>query len=156
MSPRRSSFVSGWPVSVDGVSTADRERDELGRAIKQYEAGGYAVDRVAFSTCTCGGEIFVVVFDDEAGVAARICVACEEEFGIADSEEHIDAADEVTQAQCRCGHDEFRVAVGFALDGDGEARWVSVGLRCTRDGLAGVYTDWKIDYLPSAHLLARA
>lgn len=134
-------------------------RDELGElraAIEDYAAGGYAVDRVVFAECGCGNETFLVVFDDSVGVAARICAACEAEAGIADSDEHFDDVDEVEQATCTCGNEIFRVATGFALDGAGEVRWVSVGLRCTVDGVAGVYADWKIDYLPSAHLLTSA
>lgn len=137
------------------MSTAPRERDELRRSIEEFSAGGYPVDRVQFSTCTCGGEKFAVVLEDEVGVAARICAACEEEAALADSDDHFDDVEEVQQAECSCGNDEFRVAVGFALDHDGEVRWVSVGLRCTADGIAGVYVDWKIDYRPTAHLLAR-
>lgn len=40
------------------------------------------------------------------------------------------------------------------MTADDEVRWVSVGLRCLTDGTLGVYTDWKIDYTPTAHLLA--
>jgi hypothetical protein len=138
------------------MSTAAREREELRRAVEEFEAGGYPVDRVVFSTCSCGGETFLVVLEDEVGVAARICIACEEEAALADSDDHFDDVESVSQAECRCGNDEFRVATGFALDEHGEVRWVSIGMRCTRDGLAGVYVDWKIDYLPSAHLLAQA
>lgn len=129
---------------------------ELRASIEQYSAGGRAVDRIIVATCECGNETFALVLDDEAGVAARICTACEAEVGIADSDEHFDDVDEVEQAECTCGNDEFRVGTGFALDESGEVRWVSVGLRCTHDGVAGVYVDWKIDYLPSAHLLAHA
>lgn len=136
--------------------TSEHEIAELRASIEQYAAGGRAVDRIVVATCPCGGERFGLVFDDAVGVAARICVACESEVGIADSDEHFDDVDEVEQAACTCGNDEFRVATGFALDGSGEVRWVSVGLRCTRDGVAGVYVDWKIDYLPSAHLLEQA
>jgi hypothetical protein len=39
---------------------------------------------------------------------------------------------------------------------DDEVRWISVGLRCLADNTLGVYTDWKVDYLPTAHLLADA
>jgi hypothetical protein len=56
---------------------------------------------------------------------------------------------------CLCGGERFDVAVGFALRKDGEVRWVSVALRCTADGVLGVYADWKIDYSPSGHLMAR-
>lgn len=137
------------------MSTAQQERDELRRSIEEFSAGGYPVDSVACSVCTCGNETFAVVLDDEVGVAATICAVCEEEAALADSDDHFDDVDEVRQAECTCGNDEFRAAVGFALDHDGEVRWVSVGLRCTADGVAGVYVDWKIDYRPTAHLLAR-
>jgi NaMN:DMB phosphoribosyltransferase len=130
--------------------------DQLHTAIRDYAAGGYPVSLVIDSVCDCGSQIFELVFDDDAGVAARICTECESELGLADSEEHFDDADEVQQAECTCGNTTFTVATGFALDADGEVRWVSVGLRCTRDAVAGVYVDWKIDYLPSAHLLAQA
>ncbi|MFR9780329.1 hypothetical protein ACL02O_30285 [Micromonospora sp. MS34] len=57
---------------------------------------------------------------------------------------------------CPCGGEAFQVAVGFALRADGEVRWVSIGMRCTRDGVLGVYADWKIDYSPTDHLLIGA
>lgn len=138
------------------AGSAAAEIAELRRSIEHYAAGGRTVDRVVVATCPCGGETFSLVFDDEVGVAARICTSCEAEAGIADSDEHLDEVDEVEPAVCTCGNDEFRVATGFSLDGSGEVRWVSVGLRCTRDAVAGVYVDWKIDYLPSAHLVANA
>lgn len=144
--------VSGT-VTAMNTGTAAAEMEELRRSIEDHAAGGRSVDRVVVATCPCGGETFSLLFDDEVGVAARVCTRCGAEYGIADSDEHLDDVDEVLTAECTCGHDEFRVATGFALDEAGEVRWVSVGLRCTRDGIAGVYVDWKIDYLPSAHLL---
>lgn len=126
----------------------------LARSIREYEAGGYPVDAVVPAMCVCGGDRFAVLYEDTVGVAARVCVACGEEVGMLDSDDHVDDVDEVEPAVCRCGGEEFRVAVGFALDSAGEVRWVSVGLECARDAVAGVYVDWKIDYLPSRHLLA--
>jgi hypothetical protein len=137
------------------VTPAD-EIAELRASIEHYAAGGRAVDRIVVATCGCGNETFALVLDDAVGVAARICTACEAEVGIADSDERFDDVDEVEQAECTCGNDEFLVATGFALDDSGEVRWVSVGLRCTRDGVAGVYVDWKIDYVPSKHLVEQA
>jgi hypothetical protein len=58
-------------------------------------------------------------------------------------------------AACPCGGEIFNVAVGFALRDDGDVRWVYVGLRCTKDGILGVYADWKIDFSPTVHLLDR-
>ena len=71
---------------------------------------------------------------------------------------HLDHVDdcEFGEATCPCGGDLFGVAVGFSLLDDGEVRWVSLGLRCRSDGQLGVYTDWKIDYGPSRHLLDSA
>jgi hypothetical protein len=138
------------------MSTAQQERDELRRSIEEFSAGGYPVDSVAFSVCTCGNETFAVVLDDEVGVAATVCTVCEEEAALVDSDDHFADVDEVRQAECACGNDEFRAAVGFALDHDAEVRWVSVGLRCTNDGVAGVYVDWKLDYRPTSHLLAQS
>jgi hypothetical protein len=45
------------------------------------------------------------------------------------------------------------VAVGFAVRVRGEVRWASIGLRCVRDGILGVYVDWKTDYAPTPHLI---
>jgi hypothetical protein len=44
----------------------------------------------------------------------------------------------------------------LAIGADDEVRWVSVGLRCVEDGVAGVYVDWKIDYAPTSHLFTNA
>ncbi|GAA4766880.1 hypothetical protein [Microbacterium gilvum] len=104
--------------------------------------------------CECGNRTFLVFLDDEVGVAARVCTACESEAGIADSDEHSDDVEVVEQAQCSCGSVVFTVATGFALDSGGGVRWVSVGLRCTCDGIAGAYVDGKVDDAPTAHLLA--
>ncbi|PJJ63838.1 hypothetical protein [Compostimonas suwonensis] len=130
--------------------------DELRTSIEGFAAGGYPIDRVIEAACDCGNRTFALVFDDEVGVAVRICTECEAEAEIADSGEHFDDVDEVEQAQCSCGNEVFTAATGFALDPQGEVRWVSVGLRCTRDGIAGVYVDWKIDYVPTEQLLSNA
>ena len=59
-------------------------------------------------------------------------------------------------SSCPCGGETFAVAVGFAMAADDEVRWISLGLRCLTGGVLGVYSDWKIDYVPTAHLLADA
>lgn len=125
----------------------------LTTAIVGYRAGGYAVDRVVPCVCRCGADEFSVLFDDEVGVAARICAACGDEHGMLDSDDHFDDVEAVDMATCTCGGQKFTAAVGFALLPDGEVRWVSVGLSCTADRVAGVYVDWKIDYGPSSGLL---
>ncbi|MGW9111909.1 hypothetical protein [Microbacterium sp. NPDC055683] len=136
------------------VASSDLAFDHLRRSIEEFAAGGYPVDRVIPALCECGNRTFLLVLDDEVGAAARVCTQCEAEVGIADSDEHFDDVETVEQARCSCGNDVFTVATGFALDSGGHVRWVSVGLRCTRDGIAGVYVDWKVDYAPTDHLLA--
>ncbi|MFJ3576056.1 hypothetical protein [Streptomyces rubiginosohelvolus] len=61
--------------------------------------------------------------------------------------------DEPGAAGCFCGSEEFEAAVAFSLGDGGSIRWVTVGLRCIKDGFCGVYADWKIDYGPTDHLL---
>jgi hypothetical protein len=58
-------------------------------------------------------------------------------------------------AACPCGNETFEVAVVFAVRADGDVRWISIGLRCVRDGVLGAHTDWKIDYSPTAQLFDR-
>jgi hypothetical protein len=141
---------------IEMTTNDETQTAELQAAVTDFAAGGYPVNRIVDSVCSCGNTTFALVFNDDDGVAARICAACELELGIADSDERFDDVDEVQQAECSCGNDTFHVATGFALDTDGEVRWVSVGLLCTSDGVAGVYVDWKIDYRPSTHLFANA
>ncbi|MEV0896093.1 hypothetical protein [Actinoplanes sp. NPDC049802] len=125
---------------------------DLAECIREYQAGGYPVAVVKESRCgRCDGVVFrVEVTEDES--VRRICLACGEAAFIGDSAEHWDD-DDAEECACTCGGEEFTVAVGFALFDDGDVRWVSVGLRCLKDGVQGVYADVKIDYGPSQHLL---
>jgi len=41
------------------------------------------------------------------------------------------------------------------LRSDSEARWITLGQRCTSCGLLDAAVDWKIDYGPSTHLLGQ-
>jgi hypothetical protein len=103
----------------------------------------------------CGSRVFSVAVDEDATAAERTCVACGSRAFVADSEDYwsdVEAGD----AACPCGGEDFEAAVAFSLRDDGEVRWVTVGLCCTKDGEPGVYADWKIDYSPSAHLLNQA
>ncbi|MFC5004357.1 hypothetical protein ACFPIJ_41840 [Dactylosporangium cerinum] len=129
---------------------------ELDAYLRSYRAGGYDVDRVERSVCgNCGGTEFRLWVDDEVGYAARRCEACEDEFDLLDSADTADEQDG-DEAGCPCGGETFEIAVGYALRADGDVRWVSVGMRCRTDGRCGVYTDWKIDYSPTAHLFDSA
>lgn len=100
----------------------------------------------------CDGRVFFVLVDDVEGGAERVCAGCGGRAFIADSEEFWEDADP-GEAGCPCGSEEFEAAVAFSLAGDGSVRWVTVGLRCIKDGFCGVYADWKIDYGPTDPLL---
>jgi hypothetical protein len=103
----------------------------------------------------CREDSFSVLVDDEEGCALTICLNCRTEAPIADSGEQLEDAD-LAECASPCGGERFGVAIGFAMTADDEVRWISVGLRCLTDGTVGVYSDWKIDYTPTAHLLASA
>ncbi|GLZ75251.1 hypothetical protein Afil01_00580 [Actinorhabdospora filicis] len=136
--------------------TLERGEDfaDLATYVTGYRAGGYDVATVVAAVCGCGGRAFAIGVDDEAGAAERLCAACGEAAFIADSADYWEEA-VPEQCACPCGGELFEVGVGFAGTGDGtgDVRWVSVGLRCLADGVLGVYTDWKIDYRPSAGLI---
>ncbi|MFD8019011.1 hypothetical protein ACFV6G_01100 [Streptomyces lavendulae] len=100
----------------------------------------------------CGGRVFSVLDDDVEGGAELVCAGCGGRAFIADSEEFWQDADP-GEACCPCGSEEFESAVAFSLAGDGSVCWVTLGLRCHKDGATGVYADWKIDYSPTDHLL---
>ncbi|MFB9603711.1 hypothetical protein ACFFTQ_12090 [Streptomyces roseofulvus] len=113
--------------------------------------------RIAACVCGgCGGRVFLVLVNGSG--AERACAGCGSRAFVADSGEYWDEEswedDEPGPAGCpSCGSEEFEAAVAFSLGGDGSVRWVTVGLRCVEDGFCGVYADWKIDYLPTDHLL---
>lgn len=129
--------------------------DDLAASIRDFRAGGYPVATVVESRCgRCDGRAFrVEVSADES--SRRTCVACGDTAFIGDSAEHWDDG-EREECACPCGNEAFAAGVGFAFTDDGEIRWVSLGLRCLRDGVLGVYADVKIDYSPSRHLLEQA
>ncbi|MFI6824315.1 hypothetical protein ACIBJE_25730 [Micromonospora sp. NPDC050187] len=144
-------------MSARAADRSDRDDSEaLTVYIREHRAGGYPVHHVVHLGCRhCDGRAFRVAVDDEEGCALLLCLGCGTEAAVADSDDYLDDA-ELAECACPCGAESFAVAVGYALAGDGEVRWVSVGLRCLADGALGVYTDWKIDYAPTAHLLPSA
>ncbi|MFC9646537.1 hypothetical protein ACFTZF_50275 [Streptomyces mirabilis] len=111
--------------------------------------------KIAPCVCGCGGRVLLVLVN--ASGAERECSGCSSRAFIADSEEYWNEEywedDDPGAAGCPCGSEEFEAAVAFSLGGDGSVRWVTVGLRCIKDGFCGTYADWKIDYSPTEHLL---
>jgi hypothetical protein len=127
--------------------------DDLAECVREFAAGRYPVEHVRPLVCAgCGGTTFEVLIDVEEGCAATTCVTCQAQAAVADSEDYLDDAD-LEECACPCGGEMFSAVVGFAMTESGEVRWISLGLRCVADGVLGVYTDWKIDYEPSRHLL---
>ncbi|WP_250038263.1 hypothetical protein [Paractinoplanes maris] len=121
--------------------------------IQKHQAGGYPVQHAREVTCSrCRQGTFRILVDDEEGCALAICLNCRTETPVADSADHLEEAD-LGECACPCGGETFSAAVGFAMTAGDEVRWISLGLRCLTDGVLGVYTDWKIDYAPTAHLL---
>ena len=142
-------------IDSSGEWSRGTEAADLEAYLVDFRAGGYPVQRVIHACCTgCGGSAFGVLVDDEQGYVERRCTSCATRFVMLDSADVDDEA-EPDDAACPCGNETFQVAVGFAAVADGEVRWVSIGLRCLRDGILGVYTDWKIDYAPTTHLFDR-
>lgn len=127
--------------------------EDLAVYVREHRAGGHPVAETRRLVCPpCQGATFRVLVDDEAGVALAQCLTCAAQTPIGDSADHLDDA-ELGECACPCGAQTFAVTLGYAMTADQEVRWLSVGLRCTTDGTLGVYTDWKIDYTPTAHLL---
>jgi hypothetical protein len=143
-------------IDTSGQHWRGEDMADLADYLREFRAGGYAVEDVAESVCAgCSGRSFRVAVDDEEGCAERVCVVCGAGAYLADSAAYADGA-KLEPCECPCGADTFAVALGFARAGDLEVRWISIGLRCLADGTLGVYADWKIDYSPTAHLLASA
>ncbi|GAA1851800.1 hypothetical protein [Asanoa iriomotensis] len=142
-------------MAIDNSGEHARGDDfaDLADHLRDYKPGGYPVAQVNELACEpCGGGTFAVLVDEVEGCAQARCLACGAAALIGDSADYLEDAD-LGECACPCGGEDFQVAVGFALTADGEVRWLSVALRCVRDGTLGVYTDWKIDYEPSRHLL---
>ncbi|MEO2088597.1 MAG: hypothetical protein ABGY75_03745 [Gemmataceae bacterium] len=128
-------------------------RTEIARYSKQT---GYPADHFADAVCGCGGRVFALYLDDDAGVASRVCVACGgEPHFIGDSGEYADEADG-EECGCPCGEEAFEITVGVSLyEGSEDVRWLYVGCRCPACGLTAVYGDWKNEFNGYRELLAR-
>lgn len=125
--------------------------------ILDYGSSGYAPTHFKQAICAgCNSTFFNVLMNEDEGVAARICTQCGQEKGIADSDDFFDEVEEVYPQTCRCGGNEFELMVGLALYADSiDVRWLYLGLKCKKCGLAGVYGDWKNEYNGYKELLDR-
>jgi hypothetical protein len=143
-------------VNRSGTSWTGSEAGDIDEYLAHFTAAQYPVSRIEHARCaSCSHDVFRIRLDDEEGCAERICTGCGTTHLLLDSEDTVEDA-ELEEAACPCGGETFNAAVGFALRDDGDVRWVHLGLRCTTDGTLGVYTDWKVDYSPTAHLFESA
>ncbi len=93
--------------------------------------------------------------DENEGAAVRVCAKCKAEHPIGDSDEYLEDA-ELEECACPCGNEEFEVTVGVSLYEDSEdVRWLYLGCRCPKCGLAACYGDWKNEYIGYRELLKR-
>jgi nitrite reductase/ring-hydroxylating ferredoxin subunit len=144
-------------VTIDrsGPLWRGNEATDIDAYLGELQPGGYPPARIVHALCARdGGSIFAVRVDGEEGYAERLCPACNEAVAMLDSGEFAEDANP-EPVICPCGGDQFEVAVGFALRENGDILWVSLGLRCTRDGVLGSPADWHIDYGPTDHLFAQ-
>lgn len=145
------------PTVIDKAGTwwTGRSFEDLAEYIRIHTSLGYPAGDIRRCVCgDCGGHVFGLDIAQAEGCAQRICVGCLNEFLIADSEDYWDQVN-IETAACPCGYETFEIGVGYSLRESGEIRWVTVAGRCVVCGILGVYTDWKIDYEPSRHLLDR-
>ena len=134
----------------------DGQADIRAEILRYSKGVGYLAEHYADAACGCGGNVFALSLDVDAGVANRSCVACDgEAHPIGDSAEFMEEAEE-EQCACPCGGEEFEVSVGVSLYQDSEdVRWLYLGCRCPKCGLTAVYGDWKNEFIGYRELLAR-
>lgn len=134
----------------------DSQADIRAEIIRYSEENGYLAEHFADAVCACGGKVFGLLIDNTAGVASRVCIACDAEaHPIGDSAEFMDEAKE-EEAACPCAEEAFEITVGVSLYADSEdVRWLYLGCRCPACGLTAVYGDWKNEFNGYRELLAR-
>lgn len=134
----------------------DSQADIRAEIVQYSRENGYPAEHFAEAVCGCGGKVFGLLLDENAGVASRVCIACDAEaHPIGDSAEFMDEADE-EDVGCPCGEEDFEITVGVSLYADSEdVRWLYLGCRCPKCGLTAVYGDWKNEFNGYRELLAR-
>ncbi len=136
-----------------GDSQADI-RDEL---IRVWKLNEYIPTQFADAQCVCGGRLFRLRLDEEAGAAIRVCTRenCAQSHPIADSDEYLEDAD-LEECACPCGEEKFEITVGVHLyEGSDDVKWLYLGCRCPSCGVTGNYGDWKNEFIDYRKLLAR-
>lgn len=133
----------------------DSQADIRTEVLRYSKVHGYPASHFADAICACGGRQFQLSLDENEGAAVRRCAACGNTHPIGDSCAYLaDAA--LEECGCPCGNDDLEITAGVALYPDaGDVRWLYLGCRCPRCGLAAVYGDWKNEFAGYAALLAQ-
>jgi hypothetical protein len=133
----------------------DSQADIRAELVRYGKANAYPAQHFADATCGCGGRLFRLALDEDAGAAVRVCVGCQAEHPIGDSDEFLGEA-ELGECACPCGGEQFEITAGVSLyEGSEDVRWLYLGCRCPRCGLTAVYGDWKNEFNGFRELLAR-
>ncbi len=123
------------------------------------------LSKIIQAECSCGNRYFILLFEQNEGIAKRTCVSCGKENFICDSGKYWEDAvknSKPKKLKCKeCKKEEFELAVGFeyrkgSLFSKGDIRWIVVGARCRNCGILGSPVDWKVDYGPTKHLEKQA
>ena len=80
----------------------DSQTDIRDEVLEYSKANAYLAHHFAEAACKCGGQIFTLLLDDNAGVAVRRCVRCAAEHPVGDSDEYLQDA-ELKECACPCG-----------------------------------------------------
>jgi hypothetical protein len=128
---------------------------DIPAVLADYSADSYPAERFRVAVCTCGGTVFRLLLDEDAGVALRTCVVCSNQHAMGDSEAYLEDADPEAR-ECLCGADTFEITAGVALyAGSEDVKWLYIGCRCPACGLIGCYGDWKNEFGGYEELLRR-
>ncbi|GAB3652174.1 hypothetical protein GCM10027589_09440 [Actinocorallia lasiicapitis] len=145
-------------IDIDGEWWKGDSAADIADYLEELAPGGYPIHAARPSRCKdCSGTVFCIELDAGGVCARRTCVACGLLAYLLDSDEYWMADDDGSGPEkigCPCGSDRFECTIGFSfLEGDGEVRWVSVGVRCVEDGVLGCCSDWQIRYGPGSRYL---
>jgi hypothetical protein len=133
----------------------DDHADIRGEITRYADLNGYPADHFADAICTCGGRVFGLSLDDDAGAAVRRCAGCQADHPIGDSSAYLPEA-QLAECACPCGQEAFEISAGVALyQGSQDVRWLYLGCRCATCGLTAVYGDWKNECEDYGALLAK-
>ena len=136
-------------------SYGDTQHDLREELADYSKSNGYEIEHFADAVCICGNKTFVLFLDDEQGVAQRVCVACQNEHFIGDSEDYGEDAD-LEGCECPCGKGEFEISAGVALYAESDdVKWFYLGCRCVKCELVACYGDWKNEFEDYRALLKR-